>query len=58
MALRPTLECVRNFENNGVEDVMALKLTLGFINIKDVEGIKSKLVDLPSYYRLRYFITD
>jgi hypothetical protein len=37
---------------------MALKLTLGFINIKDVKGIKSKLVDLPSYYRLKYSITN
>jgi hypothetical protein len=62
MALRPTLKYTRNFENNGMEDVIALKLTSGFINIKDVKGIKSELVDkfidLPSYYRLRYFIIN
>jgi len=62
MALRPTLECAGNIENDGVEDAMALKPTSGFVDIEDVEGIESELddelVDLPSCCRLRYCMTD
>ena len=60
MALRPTLEYSGNIEIDGVEDAMAVKPTLGFV--EDVEGIESELVDeligLPSCCRLRYSMTD
>ena len=68
MALRPTLEYCENIEVDGVEGAMAVKPTFGLAigvgvdGIDGVDGVESdlgfELVDLPSFCRLRYSMTD
>ena len=68
VALRPTLEYCENIEVDNMEGAMAVKPTFGLAigvgvdGIDSVDGVESdlgfELVDLPSFYRLRYSITD